>query len=84
MTTWEMAHLDPRGMVGRINVENHQTLLHPKSVSSGPYGFREEDFEDSLATRFYINTWPLGCGQFWPQELDWQDLSREPLHIATY
>ena len=34
----------PRGMVGRINVEDHQTLLHTKSVSSGPHGFREEDF----------------------------------------
>ena len=27
-----------------------------------------------------INIWLLGCGQ----ELDWQDLSRGPLHIATY
>ena len=33
---------DPRGMVGRINVEDHQTLLHTKSVSSGPHGFRED------------------------------------------
>ena len=33
-----------RSMVGRINVEDHQTLLHTKSVSSGPHGFREEDF----------------------------------------
>ena len=39
-----MANLDPRGMVGRINVEDHQTLLHTKSVSSGTHGFREEDF----------------------------------------
>ena len=37
-------HLDSRGMVGRTNVEDHQTLLHTKSVSSGPHGFREEDF----------------------------------------
>ena len=42
MTPWEMASLDPRGMVGRVNVEDHQTLLHTKSVSSGPHGFREE------------------------------------------
>ena len=34
----------PKGMVGRINVEDHQTLLHTKSVSSGPHSFREEDF----------------------------------------
>ena len=25
-----------------------------------------------------------GCGQFEPQGLDWQDLSKGPLHIATY
>ena len=31
-------------MVGRINVEDHKTLLHTESVSSGPHGFREEDF----------------------------------------
>ena len=31
-------------MVGRINVIDHQTLLYTKSVSSGPHGFREEDF----------------------------------------
>ena len=39
-----MANLDPRGIVGRIYVGDHQTLLHTKSVSSGPHGFREEDF----------------------------------------
>ena len=38
------ANLDPRGMVGRIYVGDHQTSLHAQSVSSGPYGFREEDF----------------------------------------
>ena len=30
--------------VGRIHVQEHQTLLHTKSVSSGPHGFREKDF----------------------------------------
>ena len=44
MTHWEVANLDPRGMVGRINVEDHQTLPHTKSVSSGPHSFREGDF----------------------------------------
>ena len=44
MTPWEVASLDPRDMAGRINVEDHQTLLYTKSVSSGPHGFREEDF----------------------------------------
>ena len=44
MTTLEVANLDTRGMVGRINVKNQQTLLRPKSFSSGSYGFLEEEF----------------------------------------
>ena len=42
-------------MVGRINIEEHQTLLHTKYVSSGPHGSEKKIFEGSLATRFYIN-----------------------------
>ena len=37
-------NFDPRGMVVRIYVDDHLTLLHTKYLSSGPYGFREEDF----------------------------------------
>ena len=44
MTPLEVANLDHRGMVGRINVEDYQILLHTKSVSSGPHGLREEEF----------------------------------------
>ena len=29
-------HFDPRGMVGRINKEDHYTLLHTTYESSGP------------------------------------------------
>ena len=36
--------MDPRGTVGRIYKEDHYTLLHTKSESSGPCGFGEEDF----------------------------------------
>ena len=35
---------DPRGMIGRIYVEYHLTLLHTKYTSFRPCGFREEDF----------------------------------------
>ena len=35
---------EPQGKVGRIYVCDHLTLLHTKYLSSGPYGFREEDF----------------------------------------
>ena len=38
------AIFDPRGMIGRINIEEHYTLLHTKYESFGPCGFGEEDF----------------------------------------
>ena len=41
---WGVASLGPRGMIGRICVGDHYTLLHTKGVSCGPHGFREEDF----------------------------------------
>ena len=39
-----VANLDLRGMIGRIYVEYHLTLLHTKYTSFRPCGFREEDF----------------------------------------
>ena len=30
---WDKANLDPRGMVGRIYVGDHNTLLHDKNIS---------------------------------------------------
>ena len=66
-----MANLDLRGMVGRINVEDHQKLLHTKSVSSGLMVSEKKSFEGSLATGFYVNIRPLECGQFGLQGLDW-------------
>ena len=39
-----VANLDPRRMFGRIYVGDHLTSLHTKYLSSGPHGFREEDF----------------------------------------
>ena len=59
---------DPRAMVGRIYKEDHYTLLHTKYESSGPCGFREEDF-------FYIFPMtPSGRGPYGPQGHIWQDL----------
>ena len=40
---WGMACLDPRSLIGMVNVVDHYTLLHIKYISSGPHGFREED-----------------------------------------
>ena len=42
--TWGVASLDPIGLIGRIYVGDHSTLLHTEYVSCGPNGFREEDF----------------------------------------
>ena len=41
---WGGAIFDPRGMIGRIYIEDHYTLLHTKYESSGPCGFGEEEF----------------------------------------
>ena len=52
---WGVASLGPRGLIGRIYVGDHYTLLHtnyissgPICVSCGPHGFREEDFFSPL------------------------------------
>ena len=37
-----LANLDPRGMVGRIYVGDHISLLRIKYLSSEPYGFYED------------------------------------------
>ena len=39
-----MATVDPRGLIGRIYVGDHLSLLPTKYISSRPHGFREEDF----------------------------------------
>ena len=39
-----MAISDPRGLIGKIYVGDHYTLLYTKYISSGPHGFREDDF----------------------------------------
>ena len=44
MTPWGVAILEPRGLIGRIYVGDHYTLLHTQYISYGPHGFREEDF----------------------------------------
>ena len=43
MTPPGRALMDPRGMIGRIYKNYHNTLLHKKYESSGPCGFGEED-----------------------------------------
>ena len=66
-----VANLDPRGMIGRIYVEYHLTLLHTKYTSYRSCGFREEDF---LNVSLWKIMTPPGRGQFGPQGHDWQEL----------
>ena len=74
----------PQGLDWQDLCRGLLTLLHTKYVSCGPHGLREEDF---LSFSF-ISLWELmtpgACGQFGPQGLDWQDLCRGALNIATY
>ena len=39
-----VASLESRGLIGRIYVGDHKTLLYTKYISCGPRGFRVEDF----------------------------------------
>ena len=52
------AIFDPRGMIGRIYIEDHYTLLHTKYERFGPCGFGEEDF-----FMFFLMT--PGAGPVW-------------------
>ena len=44
MTPLGVASLELRGLIGRIYVGDHYTLLHTQYINCGPNGFREEDF----------------------------------------
>ena len=57
-----VAKFDPGDMIGTIYNGDYQTLLHTKYRSSGPFGFREEDFFSfshckSMET-IYPGAWP--------------------------
>ena len=60
---WGGAIFDPRGMIGRINIEDHYTLLHTKYESFGPCGFGDV---------FLLTL--LGRGLYGPQGHGRQDL----------
>ena len=55
-----MASLDPRGLIGRIYVGDHLTLLHIKYIRCGPHGFREEDFFKLFPLSVYESYCPRG------------------------
>ena len=42
---WGWVSLDPRGLIDRIYIGNHYTLLFTKHISCGPHGFRDKIFK---------------------------------------
>ena len=58
-----MASLDLWGLIGRIYVVDHLTLLPTKYISSGPHGSREEDF---FLVFPIISLWELMTPEAWP------------------
>ena len=66
MTPRGGARMDPRGTVGRINKEDHYTLLHTKYESFGSCGFGEDFF------KVFPMTSP-GRGPYGPHGHGWQD-----------
>ena len=62
VSLWELmnpgAIFDPRGMIGRVYIEDHYTLLHTKYERFGPCGFGVEDF-----FMFFLMT--PGAGPVW-------------------
>ena len=64
-----VASLDHRGLIGRIYVGDHYTLLHTKYISSGPHGFREEDFLSFSPQKSMGANDPRGVASLGPSSL---------------
>ena len=79
-----MAWIDPRGTVGSIYQGEYYTLVRTTYESSGPYGFREEDFY-VLPT---VSIWELltsrGGAISDPMGHSWQDLCKASHNNAAY
>ena len=61
----DVANLDTRGMIGRINEGYHKTFLRTKYIFFRPCGFREKDFFHifPIISQCYImmapGAWPI-------------------------
>ena len=62
-----VASLGSRGLIGRIYVGEHKTLLHIKYVSCGYHGFREEEFccYMSMGANDPHRVWPVWTPGTW-------------------
>ena len=67
-----LGNYEPRDMVGKIYVGDHQTLLYTKYISCGPYGI--EDFFLSFSNyKSFRAIDPHMHVKFSHKGLDWQD-----------
>ena len=64
MTPWEVANLDPRGMVEELMKKTTKHCYILNLLTLGLMVSEKKIFEGSLATWFNINIWPLECSQF--------------------
>ena len=72
MTPLGVASLDLMGLIGRIYVGDHETLLHTKYISCGPHGFRGEDFQSFF--HYKLNKY-VSCGPHGFREKDFISFS---------
>ena len=52
---WDVASLDPKGLIGSIYVGDHKTLLHTRYISCGPHGFREDFLNFFSILKVYVS-----------------------------
>ena len=64
-----VASLDSRGLIGSICVGDPLILLHTKYISSGPHGFRREDFLRVSHYKSMEANDPWGLASFRPRGL---------------
>ena len=57
-----VASLDPSGLIGRIYIGDHYTLLHTKYISCGLHDFREKD----CLCFSILSLWELMSPGAWP------------------
>ena len=69
-----VANLDPRGMIGRIYVEYHLTLLHTKYIVLGLVVLEKKFFKCFPIMSLWQIMTPPGHGQLGPQGHDLQKL----------
>ena len=69
MTPWGVVNLEPWGLIGRIHVGDHYTLLHNSICKLWASWFRKEDFLSFSHYKSMGANEPPEQGQFGPKKL---------------